>query len=385
MSFWKKVSAPILLAGLASPALVNCNGLPGIPGADCPALKDGNFANLQLQGDAAVQGKLKGFLEAVYSLDKLALEMEATLIASCGELGVAIGMDAAKTKAEPKGGEGAKAVCGAVAGEIKAKLSANASAKLSVELGEPKCYVDIDAMTACLGECGAAIEPGKLDASCEGGEISGTCEAECKGSCTVEAGAGCEGECGGSCKGDCEGECSAKGADGKCSGSCKGKCKGECTASCKMEGKAQCSGNCSGGCSAEVKAPKCSGEFKPPSVDPSCHMNCTAKTAASAKCDPPTVAIKIEGDAKGELKGLVDGLQVALPKIVNMQIGMGKKLLATCEAIVKGGAELPSIASSAGLQAVACIGMAVQMAAGASASVSVNVEASASVGGSVGG
>jgi len=389
MTLWKKVSAPLLLAGLVSPAMINCNGagIPGVPGGDCPGLKDGNFAALKLQGSAEVQGKLKGFLEAVYSFDKMSAQMEADLIAACTELGKAIGMQDDALKAEPGGGEGAKKVCGAVSGEVKAKLKASAGAKLSIDIAEPKCDVDIEAMNSCLGECGAAVKPGELDASCEGGKVSGTCEAECKGSCTVEAGAGCEGTCGGSCKGDCEGTCAAKNASGKCEGKCDGKCKGECTASCEMQGKADCKGSCSGGCSAEMKAPKCSGNFKPPQVDAQCHANCVAKTAGQVKCSPPGVTIKVEGDAKAQadLKGLVAGLEVALPKIKVIAEGMLPRLKATGEVLVQTAGELPSIAKEAGLQAVACIAAAGEMAGSASASVSVNVEASASVSGSAGG
>jgi hypothetical protein len=384
MKFWKNVSGPLLLVGLAAPALVNCDGLPGIPGADCPGLKDGNFASLQIQGSADVQAKLKGFLEAVYSFDKLAAEMEVDLIASCQELGKAIGMDEAALKAEPSGGEGAKKVCAAVAGEVKAKLSAAGNAKLSVELGEPRCEVSIEAMNTCLADCGAAVQPGEFAAACEGGEVSGSCEAECQGTCTVEAGAGCEGQCGGDCKGECDGTCAAKNAEGQCEGKCEGTCKGECTASCKMEGKADCSGSCSGGCSAEMKAPKCSGTFKPPQVDAQCHANCVAKTAAEVECSPPSISIKIEGEAGADLQALVDGLTIALPKIVQIQIGMGERLVATGKVLVETGQALPEIASSAGLQAVGCIAMAASMAVEASASVSVNVEASASVSGSVG-
>ena len=385
MSFWKNASAPILFAGLALPVLMNCNGMPGIPGADCPAMKDGNFAALKFSGGAEVEGKLKGFLEAVYSLDKLALEMETSLIASCKELGTSIGMDEAKLTAEPKGGEGAKTVCGAVAGDIKAKLDAAGEVSLTLELGEPKCEADIDALVDCFGSCGAAIEPGEFEASCEGGEVSGTCEAECSGTCTVEAGAGCEGACGGTCKGECDGECSVKNEDGSCNGKCDGTCKGECTASCKMEGKAECSGSCSGGCSAEIKAPKCSGDFKPPSVSAECQTNCTAKTAASVKCTPPSLDIKVEGEASADIEALVAGLQVSLPKIVEIQIGMATRLVATGEALVQAGIDLPGVAAKAGLQAVGCIAIAAEMAIGASASVNVNVEASASVSGSAGG
>jgi len=383
MSFWKNVSAPILFAGLALPALMNCNGLP-IPGADCPAMKDGNFADLKFEGSAEVQGKIKGFLEAVYSLDKLALEMETNLIASCKELGMAIGMDEAKLTAEPKGGEGAKAVCTAVAGEVKAKLEAAGEVSLAIELGEPRCEADISAMTDCFAECGVEVSPGEFEASCEGGEVSGTCSAECQGTCTIEAGAGCEGTCEGDCKGECDGTCSTENEDGTCAGKCDGTCKGECTASCKMEGKADCSGSCSGGCSAELEAPKCSGDFKPPSVSADCQANCTAKTAASAKCTPPTIDIKIEGEASADIEALVEGLKVSLPKIVEIQIGMATKLVATGEALVSAGAELPSVASQAGLQAIGCVAIAAEMAVSASASVSVNVEASASVSGSAG-
>ncbi len=54
MSFWKNVSAPLLLVGLASPLMVNCGMLSAIPGMDCPALKDGNFAAMSFSGGAEV-------------------------------------------------------------------------------------------------------------------------------------------------------------------------------------------------------------------------------------------------------------------------------------------------------------------------------------------
>ena len=386
MSFLKKVNAPLLMVGLASPVLVNCDALGGlVPGMDCPALKDGNFAQLKFEGSAEVNAQLTGFLEAVYSLDQLALEMETNLIASCGELGTAIGMSEAEVTAEPKGGEGAKQVCAAVAAKVSGTLEASASASLSVEIGEPSCKADVQALMDCYANCGAAIDPGEIEASCEGGEISGKCSGECKGTCTVEAGGECGGTCDAKCTGECDGTCAAENAEGKCEGKCDGTCNGTCSASCKVEGKADCSGSCSGGCSVEMEAPKCSGEFKPPSVSADCQMNCSAKTAASVSCEPPSVNIKVEGEASAELTTLIDGLQVALPKIVNIQIGMGQKLVAQGKALVEAGTNLPSIAANAGLQAVGCIAAGAEMAISASASVSVNVEASASVSGSVGG
>lgn len=375
MSFWKKVSAPMLMVGLASPALVNCDALGGLPGAGCPALQSGNFAELNFQGEAA--GKLKGFIETVYNFDKLALEIEGDLIGACKELGVAVGIPEADLAAEPGGGDGAKKACEATANKVKAIIDGAGSISLNIEIGEPRVEVDVEAMMSCLSECGAAIDPGQLEASCEGGEISGTCEAECTGTCTVEAGADCSGSCAGTCEGTCNGE--------ESSGKCEGTCEGKCSTECKMEGKADCSGTCSGGCSAEIKAPKCSGEFKPPSVDAECHSGCVAETAGSAKVVPPSINITVDGEVSGEVTALIDGLKVALPKIVAIGQARAGQLVGTAKGLVEAGAELPSIASSAGLEAVGCIAMAVDMVAGASASLSVSVEMSASVSGSASG
>jgi hypothetical protein len=266
LKLWKGVAGSALLLGLASPLLMNCNGLPGIPGASCDELKTGDFANFKLEGNAEATAKFKGFLESVFTLDKLAAEMEVGLIASCGELGTAIGMGPAEVKADPAGGEGAKKVCEAVAAKVGGMIKANAEAKLSVEIGEPKCYADIEALTKCFGECGAAISPGEFKAACEGGELAGTCEGDCSGSCSAEAGVQCKGTCSGTCEGKCDGK------DSK--GNCAGKCDGKCSAGCKLEGGAKCEGTCSGGCSVEIKAPKCTGEFKPPSVSADCQMSC---------------------------------------------------------------------------------------------------------------
>lgn len=378
MNLKKKLSGPLLVVGLASPLmLVNCNGLP-IPGGSCDELDTGNFASFTLEGVAPdVTANIKGFVEASFNLNKLTVDLETDLIAVCGELGKAAGMGEEEVKAEPKEGEGATKVCEAVAAKVKGMLSG--AGELKVEIGEPSCYVPIDAMVECYKGCGAAVSPGEFEASCEGGEISGTCEAECKGTCTVEAGA----ECGGSCGGTCEGKCDGK--DSK--GSCSGKCEGKCSASCKMEGKADCKGSCSGGCSAEIKAPKCSGEFKPPKVDVSCQMNCTAATAAQATCDPPSVKVTLGGEAGADVKGLVTGIEAAVPKIIAIGTGRAKSLVAVGEGLVKQGMGLKdSIAKlTPGLGAVkagVCIAGALGLAKSAGASMSGSVSASASVSGS---
>lgn len=414
---WKLISMPVLMVGLASPLLVNCGSLPKMPGplgdiADaaggCPEMESGSFADLKFSGGAEVEGKIKGFLEASFTLDKVVAEMEAGLIASCGQLGKDLGMGAGELKAEKGGGKGAEKVCAAVAAKIQGMLKANADAQIGVELDPPKCYVPIDFMTKCLGGCGSPVDPGKLEASCEGGEISGKCDAECKGKCNVEAGAACSGTCKatcdgkceagfkGSCGGNCDGKCDGKNTKGKCEGTCEGKCdaggkgscsgscEGKCTGSCEMKASAKCEGSCSGGCSAEIKEPSCSGEFKPPSVKPECHLQCMAKGAAEFKCDPPNVRVVAKGKASADAVKLIGALQTSLPAILKIQLGTGKKLVATVAGVVKAGAEVKDVAAKAGAKAVVCLAAAVEASASASASIDVNVKASASVGGSVG-
>lgn len=408
---WKMVAMPVAVAALASPLMTNCSALNSVAGAagvespDCSGeFSSGDFS--QVKANAG----LKGFLDASAKFNKAVVKMEADLIASCGELGKALSMKPEELKAEPKGGEGAKKVCGAVSARVSAILKANAKGSLSIEITPPKCSANIDEMMKCFGECGSPVSPGELKASCQGGEISGKCEGKCEGSCKVEAGAECKGSCSGTCEGKCEasfsgtcgGKCdgtcdgkSSKGAackgkcEGKCDasakGSCGGQCEGKCDASCEVKGSADCKGECSGGCSVEVKSPKCSGEFKPPKVSVDCQAKCAAKGAASLECDPPGVKIAIKGESSADLQGLVTGLQAALPKIVKIQLGSAKALGTAAVGLVTQLKGAVSGAASAGIKAAGCMKEAVEATVGASASIDVNVKASASVGGSASG
>lgn len=415
---WKLIGMPVVMLGLASPMMVNCGALPkGLPGpvgdladaaSGCDEMDTGDFTKLKISGGAAVEGKVKGFLSAAADLKKLAVDVETDLIASCGELGKDLGMPEAQLKAEPKGGEGAKKVCEAVAAKVSSTIKANADAQLDVQIDAPKCYADVDFLTKCFGDCGSPISGGELKASCSGGEISGKCDAKCEGKCTVDAGAACSGTCKaacegkcdanfkGTCGGKCDGKCDGKDSKGKpCAGTCEGKCDaqangtcggtcdGKCTGTCELKAGATCSGSCSGGCSAEIKEPKCSGDFKPPKVDPSCQLNCAAKGVTHMKCDPPNVRIVAKGKANSDVQKLIAALQVSLPKIVKVQMGMGEKVVASATGLAKGAADLKSVAASAGAKALVCIAAAGQAAVGATASLKVNVSASASVGGSV--
>ncbi len=375
-NIWKKISGPILLVGLASPALINCDLLGGIPGLNCDGLKTGNFDSLKLEGGAAAS--VKGFLSASVELDKFVVDMEAGIIASCQEFGKELGMDEASLAAEPAKGEGAKKVCDLVIAKIDGMFKAAGSLELEIKFDEPRCEADIAALESCWGECDAAFKPGSAEVKCEGGEISGTCSGSCEGSCVVEAGA----DCSGSCSGDCEGKCDGNESSGKCEGTCEGKCSAECS----VEAKGECSGTCRGGCDVKMEAPSCSGEVTPPSIDVSCQTSCAVKTAASVKCHPPALSIDIKGDTEldGDVKVLVNAIKVSLPKIINIQLGLAKSFPAKIEAIVSSGADLVANVSALGSDPsiAICLAGAGDLLGSASGSFKVNVEVSASVSGS---
>lgn len=401
MNHWRNACAPLMLVAFASPALLNCGALPNVAvpsgvsdladaaakaAEGCPAskaLETGDFSALTIEGDA--DGQLKGFLEASYNVKKLSIDAETSLIAACAELGKALELDEAALKAEPANGEGARKVCGAASDKVKAMINASGGAKLAISISPPRCDVDVDQMLECYKGCGAAIDPGQLEASCEGGEISGKCDAECKGSCTVEAAAACKGTCDGTCTGKCDGKAMAKG------GKCAGKCDGKCDAGCTMTGKAKCEGSCSGGCSVAVKAPQCSGTFRPPSVDFRCQVGCGSKSLEMLKCSAPKVGVVLEGKAKTDLTKLVAALETALPKIADIELGLGKRAQEQAKVVVGYGAKLPELAKATGAVGVLCITegagiaktatTALQSTVDVSVSVKVSASASASTGG----
>ncbi|TKC93647.1 hypothetical protein [Polyangium fumosum] len=416
---WKLFSMPVVVLGIASPLLSNCGGkIPGVGGVEvpealtegveaakgCDEFKTGDFGSLALKGDAKVQGKIKSFLQVSYDVNKTVVDLEKGLISSCGALGKDLGMKEDELRAEAGGGKGADKVCTAVAAKVKSMLAANAEAKISIEFDPPKCYADVDGMAKCLDACGSPIEPGKLEASCSGGEVSGSCDAQCKGTCSVEAGAQCTGTCKascsgkceagfkGSCGGKCDGKCDgkdAKGAacagqcEGKCDakaeGTCSGTCSGSCSAACEVKAAAKCEGSCSGGCSVAYKEPKCSGEFKPPSVDVECQQSCTNRAAATAKCDPPAVRVVANGKVNTDVQKLVSALSRNLPGIIKLSAGSGAKIKVGAEGLVKTGKGMVDVVGDAGGKALACIKAGVDATANATTSIDLNVKASVSV------
>jgi len=411
---WKFMAMPVLVLGLASPLLTNCGAVPGgkLPGglgdvadaaSGCDEFKSGDFANISLKGDAKANAKVLGFLEAAFALDKVSAQMEADLIASCAAIGKGIGMSDDEVKAEAGEGKGAEKVCGALKAKLDVAIKGQAEAKLSIDYVEPKCYVDVDAVMDCFAKCDAAIDPGEVKASCQGGEISGKCEAECKGTCSVDAGASCTGTCSGSCSGKCEanfsgkcggkcdGKCDGKATKGTCAGTCEGKCdaqaegscggtcEGKCSASCQVKATGKCEGRCSGDCSVAVKEPECSGTFRPPKVDATCQTNCGAKAAANVKCNPPGLKIVAKGKANAETPKIAAALQAGLPGVLKVNFALKERVLDAANNVKGAGAAMLDAAGSLGGKGIACVKAAGEASIKATASVNVSVQASASV------
>lgn len=401
------IGAPVAALVLASPMLMNCSALNalGVENPDCGAEFDaGDFS--KTKADAS----LKGFLDASAQFNKAVNKVEVDLVGMCRELGKAIGVPDADMAGEPNGdGEVGKKACGAVSAKISAMIKANADASIVVTVGAPSCGASLETMMDCWKNCGSPIEPGKLEAGCEGGHLSGECSAKCEGSCTVEGSAECKGTCGGSCEGSCKadfrGQCGGK-CDGKCDGKdskgaeckgtcegscdvkakgvCGGSCEGKCDASCKMDVQAECKGTCEGKCSVDFKAPKCDVEFKPPKVSIDCQAKCAVDAAAHIECTPPTVKVVAKGKVTTELDTLVLALQKHLPKIMKIGVGTAKALINSSGQLVTKVGGLVEGAASLGIHTAGCVGFAakalgeVKGKLEASVDVSVSVSASAS-------
>lgn len=416
---WRIASMPFAVLVLASPMLIDCGGMPKVPGgipgaADCPDMASAdavaNFdwkQNFKL--DAKVEGQLKAGLGAAIELKGLAAQIDGELKVACGNIAKDLG-----AKGDYKSGDEACKAALKVMGEVKAKMGANA--KLALDIKPPKCSASMNAMAECSGKCDASVSGGKAEVKCEGGEISGSCDAKCEGSCNLEAGAACSGTCEGACEasfsgtcgGKCDGKCDGKAtpaggqADckGKCEGKCdagaKGECKGSCKGSCEMKAGGECKGTCSGKCSVEMKEPKCSGEVKPPKVSAECNAKCDAQVSGKMECTPARIALKIDGAADAQAAATYKAaIEKNLPAVLKIAIGMKDKigkLTANVKTVVEGVKGTVSGATGGGpaiaAQLTACVAAPFTGALDAAASlqanvdVSVNVQASASASGS---
>ena len=373
--------AAVLLAALALVPLTGCppraRGAGGGSGGGGGSLSAcaGDF------GTTHAAAKIEAFLSAVIAWNDAAMGIESDLLAACGRTGRALGM--AEADLSGSGSDGVRAVCSAVEAYLRTEMAAlreSAGGTIDIDARPPHCEVSVEAYGSCMAECEATVDPGSVEITCDGGEIRGTCDAECRGSCAVDV----EASCSGICEGSCEGTCSARNADGSCAGTCDGACHGRCVVS----GSASCTGECRGDCSIEYREPYCTGRVRQPTASARCRASCDARIEATARCTPGEMHVNVTAglDADGQARLL--RVQAAIRDGVSAILAIRTRIERLRDAgaeIVRLAPEIPSSAAAVGINAAVCATAAAGAVASASASVSVSVEVSVSMSASVSG
>jgi hypothetical protein len=379
-------------------------GVPGLSG--CPdtstveEVDKFDFAgNFRLPPETAA--KIKAGVGAAVEMKALAGKIDADLLKACSGMAKDLG----DTNTYNSGQDACKGALKAI-GDTKAKLGPNATIKL--EITEPHCAVDADAYADCAARCDPSIKPGAVEAKCDGGQLQGTCSAQCKGDCELSAAAACSGECSGtcdanvsgSCDGTCTGRCDGKATagsgaqcsgkcDGKCTGHVKGTCRGSCEGSCHSNKGGTCSGTCTGNCSVKMQAPKCTGTITPPQVNADCRAKCGMQVQGKASCTPAHISLKImdtaDPQAEAQFRAAVEK---NLPLVISVATRIGKNVVQLGKDVivmVEGVQHIVQTAISdkvAGAVLIACVASpfkgAIEAAVSIEASVNVSVDIQAS-------
>ncbi len=398
---WMGALGALLLGSCSGAGLPGGGSLPG--GPSMPS--GGGSADLQActsrdWGDAGAAVKLEAFLGATAGFLGATADVADSLTETCrkmaGELGVSVS------------GNDPQSVCEPVAAKLREELRglrAEARLKIDVQSRPPRCEASMDAYAKCAAECQAEVDPGKVELTCEGGEIVGKCSGECRGQCSVEVQGACQGSCEGTCtagcqgtcRGVCEGTCSQTDAQGncvgRCDGACHGTCEGGCTGSCQGEcwvsGQASCQGECRGGCSVEYTEPRCTGEVRAPRVEAECQASCDAKLSAEVQCEPGETTVVVQGDVASNVAERVErvrrALQVGYGELLALRVKL-ERLKAAGDQLVSAGRELQGAVGGLGLQAARagqCIALSLEQLPRAVASVGVSVQVSVSLSASV--
>ena len=369
------------IGGACGNGFVAASGTVGDFGSDSPALK------------------VEAFLEASAALYGSAVDLEGDVLGACQAIAADLGIPAGEL--EPSGAElEVTAACGRVVEEIDAIVATMPSGvALGITVTPAECTVDLDLAASCAAECDVTIE-GEAMVECQG-ELHGSCSGSCSGSCTVEGSVSCTAECSGTCTGTCsgtctgtcDGTCSVEDAQGNCVGTCSGTCTGTCSAdcsgtcegSCTSDVTGSCQGECHGSCDVAWEA-ECNGEADV-MADADCKAACDARASATATCTEPTVTIVAVGltdpgqDAR--LDELVATLEANYPAILAAQARLQYSIAPAFDSFVGALDGAATSLAAVGVQAVACLGVALDAvtdaAARVDASVSVSVEVSASV------
>lgn len=351
----------------------------GMPGCD----------NLGTSGTAV---QVERVLAAADTFESRSAAVSAELAAVCERMATDLGLT---VMAEADQSD-AEAACEAVAAEITA-IRSGLEGSITVNAMPPRCYIDASASANCVAECDVDFDA-NADIQCEGGEVRGMCEGECTGQCYLEGDVTCAAECQGtcmgtctgSCNGACDGTCSLEDAagncigtcDGTCMGTCSAECTGTCSGTCVADVDAACMGTCEGSCSVAFMEPRCTGDADI-SADADCQAACDAEVRAEATCTRGSVEVVYDGltsDSRGAV--LVSTLQNNWGEF----LAIAAKLEGVAEAggvLVDSAGALAGNVADLGVQAGACLTVAVEGAVSAVAEVQVSVSVSVEVQGSV--
>ena len=329
-------------------------------------------------GTTSAAAKLETFFDATARFHESAFAAQGELLAACQRTGRALGMSDAELSGE------LPTVCAAANDRLRSEMAAiRSNTTMTVDSEPPRCEVSVEAYGGCMAECEVQVDPGEVQITCEGGEIRGSCDAQCQGGCAVDV----SGQCSGTCEGACQGTCATRNADGSCAGQCDGTCEGRCVASAQ----ASCQGECRGGCSVAYREPYCTGTLRRPTASARCRAACDARIEAQARCTPGHTNISVQGGLDAENQARVERVQLAMREGVSAILALRERVSRLSDAgaeIVRTAPSIPGAAASVSIGAVACATAAAASCAESAGSLSVSVEVtvsfSASVQGSAG-
>lgn len=343
--------------------VMGCQALGGLGGR---ASVSGSCSG-DLGATAAAQ-KVEAFVGSAAAFHQSATELNNGLRDGCMQIATALEIPQSELSGG-EGPEGTRRICERASRQLREEItSLRASGHLSMRLDvqPPRCDVSVDAYGRCAADCDVNYRPGSAEIRCEGGELRGTCSAQCTGSCAVEVN--------GTCNGTCEGQCSATDAQGRCTGTCQGRCVAQASGSC--------GGECRGGCSVAFTEPRCTGRVQPPQMNADCRAACDARLSAQASCQPGRAVLAIDGAVASDLEARVRRVRAALGSgfgAVLMVKERVERTARTGEALARAIAELPSAAQGVGVAAVACAASSVAAVTESVASVNVSVQVSVQV------
>jgi hypothetical protein len=157
-------------AGLVAMALISGGcGLTGKLGAAaCPALRpEASALDMSFSSNAAVNGKVRTFVQAAKDMAWISGQMEAEVASACRRMGSDLGVPPHQMQSSKGPGGAAAGACEPVAATIDAILQQGI--RLWVTVGPPQCQANASAMSRCSGACDVNTD------------------AECRASCQAHA------------------------------------------------------------------------------------------------------------------------------------------------------------------------------------------------------